>query len=322
MKRKSMLILLLTSMLVLAFGSSVWGFSDSSRHQNNDKINALQESGVLFGEPGGKFNAEGKLTYAAGVSMIVKGLNLNLDNIRFIKAPMASDYFTYVKDNAWYSEAFIIAQVKGLELPRDVKPGEAMTREAFAHYLFRAIEANGPHAYIMLFTEIKDEASINPAFSGSIQNLLHSNVIELDANQYFAPKAKISRGVAADWLYNAIQFVKNTPIPDQGMDNPLMDTTITSQAVNPDVNKVTITAQAPHPGYGFRVDKVIYANGQAVIYLETILPDPDKMYIQVITEIKVVTYIGSEFKPVLADTTSVVPFPEVTSMPTTGPATK
>lgn len=312
MKRKPLMILLLTSMLVLAFGSTVWGFSDSAKHPNADKIKALQTAGVLAGEPGGKFNPDGKLTYAAGISLIVKGLDLNMDHIRFIKAPETSDYYDNVKNDAWYSQAFIIARVLGVEVPRDVNPDATMTREAYIHYLFQGIEADGPRAYTMMYVMIDDEADVTKAYMGSIQNLLNAKVITLDANQKLLPKQAITRGDAAGWLFNAAEFVKNTPGVDitepAPVDSPLMDPALTSSALTAEVTKVAIHAQAPHPGYSMRIGKVVYEGDQAIIHLEALLPDPDKMYPMMIADLDAVTYIGSEFKPVLAEEVTVIPF--------------
>lgn len=69
-----------------------------------------------------KDHPKNSISAATAVSLIVKGLNLNIDNIRFIKEPKASDYYTKVKDNAPYAGDFIIAQFNGLELPKDINP--------------------------------------------------------------------------------------------------------------------------------------------------------------------------------------------------------
>lgn len=311
-RRKPLLILLLTSMLVLAFGSTVWGFSDTAKHPSADKIKALQAAGVLAGEPGGKFNPDGKLTYAAGISMIVKGLDLNMNHIRFIKAPETSDYYDNVKKDAWYSQSFIIARVLGVEVPRDVNPDATMTREAYLHYLIQGIEAKEQHAYTMMYFMFKDEADVTDGYMGSIQNLLNAHVIALNADQTMLPKQAVTRGDAAGWLYNAIEFVKNTPGVDvtepAPVDSPLMDPALSSTAVNTEITKVTIKAQAPHPGYGMRIGKVVYEGNQAIIHMEALMPDPEKMYPMMIADLEVITYVGSEFKPVLAEEVTVIPF--------------
>jgi hypothetical protein len=305
---KKQWLIVLSMLLLFTLAGQALAFSDTKSSKNEAKINALQEAGILSGVGNDKFNPSGNLPYASGVSMIVKGLDVSLARFSFIKAPKASDYYTNIKDGAWYSEAFIIANVNGLEIPKDVKPDLNMTREQFAFHLFRGIEANDQHAYPMIFAEIKDAKDINKAYEDSIQKLLVSKIITLDSQQKFNPKALITRGDAAGWLYDAREFVKNTaktPQPEQP--NPLTDITLSSKAISDTINQITVSAQAPHPGYGIRISSIQFNDKEAVIYTEPVLPDPDKMYAQVISTVTDVTYIGSQYKATLAQSASVPP---------------
>lgn len=298
MKMKTVLLLAVSMLLVFTLGQSVFAFSDTSKDPNKSKIEALQKQGVIKGEKGDKFNSNGKLTYAAGITMLVNGFHLNIDNIRFIKEPKVSDYYTNLKDNAWYSKAFIIAQYNGLEVPKNVKANDEMTREQFAHHLFKAIMKQGDYAFIELFMTLNDEKDVNKDYMDSIQKLLISKIASLDKNNNFYPKKAITRSDAAAWLYDGIQFVKDTPtIPAY---QEIQDLKVTVTSVNKDINKVTISGQAPHPGYGLKVTSINFVDGQAIIQVETVQPDPDKMYPQVITEISTSTYVDAAYKPVLA----------------------
>ena len=97
-------------LVFVALTQSVWAFSDTKGHANEAKISELQKLGILSGDPkANTFDPNGKLTYAAGISMIVNGLGLNLDGINFIKEPKVTDSFPNMKDDAWYANAFIIA---------------------------------------------------------------------------------------------------------------------------------------------------------------------------------------------------------------------
>jgi hypothetical protein len=305
---KKQWLFMLSVLLLFTLGSQALAFSDTKTTKNEAKINALQEAGVLSGVGNDKFNPSGNLSYASGISMIVKGLDVSLARFSFIKAPKASDYYTNVKDGEWYSDAFIIAQVNGLEIPKDVKPDLNMTREQFAFHLFRGMEANNQHAYPLIFAEIKDAKDITKAYEDSIQKLLVSKIITLDSQQKFNPKALITRGDAAAWLYDARQFVKNTAqMPQPGQPNPLTELTLVSKAISDTINQITVSAQAPHPGYGIHISSIQFNGKDAVIYTEPILPDPDKMYAQVISTVTDVTYIGSQYRAVLAESGGTSP---------------
>lgn len=304
--------LLIVSILCLTLLSqSVWAFSDTQTDVNADKIASLKEAGILLGGPDGTFNPNEDLTHAAGVSMIVKGLDVSLARFYSTVAPLSdyisapNDYFTNMSNSAWFAEAFITAHLNGIDIPSDVNPEQAMTREQFAHLLSQAIDLNGPYPVKLMYAIVKDEADISPDYSASIQKLILTDIVSLDEENKFHPKAKITRSEAAGWLYDAIEFVKTTPAISLELDitppNPFYQMELGIVPVNDDVNEVTVSAQAPHPGYGLRIASIVFDDDQAIIYTEAQLPDPDMMYPQVIVEVKAVTYISSEYKPVLAD---------------------
>ena len=298
------MLFLLTAVMLLTFSGSVLAFSDVKNVPGGEKIDALQKEGIVSGEPGGKFDPSGKLTNAAGVSLLVKGLDLSLARFLFIKAPVASDYFTEVPDGKWYSEAFVIAKVNDVELPENIKPEATMTREQFAYYLFQAVEANGQHAYTLKYNTITDGADLNPAYDNGIQNLLNASVIHLDKNGALHPKAVITRGEAAVWVHDARKFVKEAEALPPVMEAPQItytDWKVTVKEAAKGVQEVTVTANAPHPGYGLRIASIAFDGDKAVLYTEYVQPDPDKIYIQVITEVKAVTYVSSEYKVVLPE---------------------
>lgn len=300
MKKKSLLTLALAVIMIFTLGQSVFAFSDVKNDPNKDKINSLEEQGIISGEHG-RYNPNGKLTYAAGISMIVKGLDLNIDHVRFVKMPLASDNHPNLKDDAWYSQAFVIADFYGLDIPKDVKANDKMTKEQFAHHLFKAMIAKGDYAFIEIFMLINDEKDVNPAYMDSIQKLLITKIASLDRNNNFYPTKAITRGLAAAWLHDAIKFVEETPQVEPLPEQSAFDQVLSVEAVTPAINKVTVTAQMPNPGYGLRIASIQFVDKQAVIYTEAVNPDPDKMYPQVITEVKVSTYVDSAFKPVLPE---------------------
>ncbi|WP_274651803.1 S-layer homology domain-containing protein [Paenibacillus humicola] len=305
MIKRRLFILAALLLLFTAVSQNAWAFSDIKNDPNAGKIAELEKLGKLAGGgKDGKFNPNGKLTYAEGVTLIVRGLDLNIDNLRFIKEPKASDYYTKVKDNAWYSQNFIIAQYNGLKLPKDVNPNAVMTREQFAYHLFQAITAKGDFAFIEMYVVIKDEADVTKAYMDSIQKLLIAKIAELDGKQNFHPKQMMTRSTAAGWLYEAIQFVKThqpIPAPPDQQPSSLSDVKLAVAAVNDKVNEVTVTATVPNPGYGFTIASISFEGKQAVIHLEPTFPQPGMLYPQHVAEVKQVTYTASGYTPVIAD---------------------
>lgn len=303
-QKRPALFLMMTAILLMLFGGNVWAFPDAEEDPNAAAIHALQEAGIINGSPDGSFRPNAKLSYAEGVSMLVKAFDLNFDHIRFIKMPQAGDSYDYVKDGKWYSDAFIIASYY-LDVPREVKPDQKMTREQFAQLLFRSISVKGDFAYPEIYMMVADEAEIDPSASDSIQKLLISRIVSLDENGKFHPGQMISRGEAAGWLHGGREFVRmqlerEVPVqPEEPASHPLYDLHFTVHAVNERVNEVIVTAQAPHPGYGLRIASIRFEGSDAIMDVEAIEPDPDRMYPQVITEVQASVFVGSEYEPVL-----------------------
>ncbi|QAY65451.1 S-layer homology domain-containing protein [Paenibacillus protaetiae] len=303
MKLRRLFSVVLIGLMLTMVGQTVFAFSDTSADPNDSKISALEKQGIISGTGDGLFNPQGTLDYASGISLIVKGLDLNIDNIRFIREPQVTDYFANLKDGAWYADAFIVGQLNGLDIPKDVKAETPMTKEQFAYHLVQGLLHKGTFPLIDLYRIVADEADINPAYSSSIQVLLITNIAQTDSANKFYPKNPITRSEAAGWLYDVNEKIKLTPIdgndPGNPAGKPLTDLSLQVDAVNEQVNKVTVSAQAPHPGYGLRISSIAFEGDLALITVETVLPQPGVMYPQVVTTVKAETYVDAKFKPVL-----------------------
>jgi hypothetical protein len=189
-------------------------FSDIANIAAKDKIIALQEQGIVHGMTNDLFVPNSTITAAQGIQLIVSAANLNLDLVRFQVEPKATDYFENADNDAWYANALITASVNGLELPADLDPDKKWTREEFTHQLIRAIEAHGNLPLVKLVpAEIKDNADISIDYDGSIQRALAYNVVKLDEQGNFHPKAEISRAEAAEQIYNVLEYLKAHPAP-------------------------------------------------------------------------------------------------------------
>lgn len=184
-------------------------FKDIDNINGKEKIISLKNQGLIKGVSESQFLPGSKVTTAQGIQFISGGLQLSLAAIDFNKAPVASGLFTKVKDKAWYAEAFINAYYNEVKLPKDIDPNLIMTKEQFTNYLVQAIEGVGNLPMINIVpVDIADEASLTPAYQGSIQRSLKYKINSLDANGKFNPKSELTRTEAAIMLYNALEFLK------------------------------------------------------------------------------------------------------------------
>jgi hypothetical protein len=279
--KKPMLLLMLVAVFSLAISSSAFATGKGE----HDK---------------GKVKPTPSITVATAVTLIVNGLDLNIDNIRFIKEPKASDYYTKVKDDASYAKSFIIAQFNGLGLPKDINPAAKVTREQFAKWLFGALSTKGEYMWAQIYVDVADSKQVTEGYMDSIQKLLIGKIVSLDSNHKFYPKMNITLTQANNWTDKAAQFVKKMSQPVPSPESTILnDVKLTTEPFTTDTTKVTVSAWAPHAGYGVDIASIQFVKNEAIIHYRVVQPDPAALYAQVVTEVKAVAYIPSKYKAVL-----------------------
>jgi len=290
----------LVFMLMLC--GSAMAFSDLQDDPAKAKIEALERQGIVSGLNDGRFDPKGLVTYAQGVQMIVKGLDLNLDNIRFVKKPEASDYFTRVRNDAWYAEAFIIAYHNGLPIPKDVDPQTAMNKETFCYLLEHALTGKGDFPIVKIYKLIADEDEVTKEYMSSIQTLLILKIVKLDGGNRFHPKAEITRSQAAEMVYNTIDFLKKQEKPGQ----PDPDVNLTVNKVNDRISQVTLSwGEKPNNCYRISIARIDFtADQKAIIYYQLQTPQEGTMCGQVITHPTASAYVDSSYQ------VTIQPLPE------------
>ncbi|MEI7884136.1 MAG: S-layer homology domain-containing protein [Clostridia bacterium] len=206
-------IIIISALTVSSF-AAVSPFIDLEGVSAKTKILDLQEAGIIKGVGNTRFSPKANITAAQGIQLIVNALKLNIDNIRFIKAPLATDYFTKANNEAWYATALIIASVKGMPLANDLDPNQAWTKEEFTYQLIQAVDTYANLPMIKLVPiKLADQAELTVSYDGAIQRALAYGVIKLDSAGKFQPKAKITRAAAAEQIYNALEYIKAHPAP-------------------------------------------------------------------------------------------------------------
>ncbi len=219
MKMRNKIAALSTAaLLTLSVTGSVFAagtpFKDLENSSAKDKIIALQDRGIISGMSDGVFSPDSKITAAQSIQLFVSAFGLNMDSIRFFRAPKATDYFKKAKDNAWYSQALIIGAVNGLDFPVDIDPSQNMTKEGFTYQLMIATEKYGQLPMInMMYLEYSDADQVKVEYSGAIQRALKYGIVKLDTDGRFNPKAELTRAEAAEQVYNALELLKANPYP-------------------------------------------------------------------------------------------------------------
>lgn len=205
----------LTGALLIAAPCYALAFDDLDQTYGREEIQYLKTHDMIAGITGNEFQPDAPLTNAQGVAFLVKGLNLNIDHLRFIKAPKASDYFTDMDDHAWYSTDMMIAQLNGLELAQNIDTNATMNRLQFASLLWQGVEQLDPDIHESggatgaLQDEpmkINDDGSLNEYQRDVLSQVIDSDIAQVDAEGNFRPDVPITREEAAVMLYNALEL--------------------------------------------------------------------------------------------------------------------
>ncbi|WP_281095454.1 S-layer homology domain-containing protein [Fusibacter bizertensis] len=206
--KKNGIALVLAALTVTGASFAGLEFKDISGISQENAIMTLHEKGIINGTSSELFMPKKSLKASEGILMIVNTFDLNLDTIRFIKEPKATDYFKNADDTAWYAQGFIAASVNGVELDANLDPNQVWTKEEFIYHIVSTYEQKNDMPMIKITpVEIKDEADITADYSGLLQRALYYGFISLDDMGNLSPKADISRAEAADIMYKIVEVI-------------------------------------------------------------------------------------------------------------------
>lgn len=170
-------------------------FTDVQNSPAKDQIEALHAKNIVQGVTDAQFAPEQLLKLSEGMTMIVKGLQLN--------APTPKEGDAALKP--WYEAALSSARANGIDLPAEADPAQALTKEQFVYYVMQALEKSGRFPMINLIpVPIADQDQMTAEYQGAIQRALHYKLVSLDEKSGFQPKSKLTRAEAALILYQAV----------------------------------------------------------------------------------------------------------------------
>ena len=303
------------AILTGSLASGAHAFNDLEGVAHADKIKEMRDRGIVSGTGSNKFAPHEKLSAQNAIPLIVKTLNLSLAAFTFVKEPLASDYFTKIPNDAWYAEAFVIAQVNGLPIDKDINPNEPVTREQFVHWLMHGLQKTGEYAFTEVYYTLKDEKQVSESYMNSIQTALNGGIVELSEDQSFRPKEPITRAEAVIMARNALDIVdsQNQPPHQTPEKDPIAsgEVSVSKVKVNADIQKIVLDmGEKPHPGWNVTIVGIDFTGEtSAVVRYNVQYPDPAALYPMVITYPKAETFLSSaitdiRYEHVLTDASS------------------
>lgn len=178
-------------------------FIDTTRHWAQNDIQAAVDLGLMNGVG---TTAQGFRVFApdAAVSraqlavVLQKTFNLDLGQVKFIKAPAASDYYPDVQDQTWYSEAVIMCAINRIFADQpEFNPDQEVTRLEIARSVYRAFDAKQISVpMIMVMPNYKDIEGLTNEDRNAVVFVTNTGIMKGDGT-CFRPDDRVTRAELA-----------------------------------------------------------------------------------------------------------------------------
>ena len=209
------LLILLTALLVLpsvlyAQPANSPKFGDISDHWARVEIEETYRQGIMQGIDNNTFAPDSSLTRAQLAACLVRVLQLNMDNLRFIKAPSVSNLFKDTQDGMWYSETVMIAGYNNIFDMKDgmFRPAEPVTRIEAARAIVNAFKAKNLQVITtQIWPEYSDIKDLSQDDINAVTTIFNMGIMK-GYNQRFFPGTSLTRAETAAILNRALKVIK------------------------------------------------------------------------------------------------------------------
>ncbi|NLB52771.1 MAG: DUF3298 domain-containing protein [Syntrophomonadaceae bacterium] len=212
-----MALLFLNPANYMAKTMGVGDFIDTSGHWAEAEIRTVCNNGLMQGvgvnESGKRiFAPDSHVNRAQLAAVLEKTFDLDYGQLRFIKAPAASDYFWDVNNEDWFANAAMLCAINGIfESGRELIPDESVSRIEVARCIYRAFEAKKIYVpMIMLMPYYSDTKGLSQEDVNAIVFVSNTGIMK-GTNSLFHPDDPITRGELARVLNQCIALIKANP---------------------------------------------------------------------------------------------------------------
>ncbi|MGE5403958.1 MAG: S-layer homology domain-containing protein, partial [Candidatus Saccharibacteria bacterium] len=149
-------------------------------------IAEIQQKGIMLNDVRG-FGGNRAVTRGEMAFALTKLFNLDYGDIRFIKAPQVSDYYTDVAANSPYAEAIMMCAINNIfeSKDRQFKPMAKVTRIEAAIAINRCFQAKKIEVFTtMMFPMYDDTAKLTSEESAAMSFVSNSGMMQGDKKRF------------------------------------------------------------------------------------------------------------------------------------------
>jgi len=146
------------------------------------------------------FSPEAVVSRAQLAAVLVRTFNLDYGDKRFIKQPLASDYYRDVDNKTWYAGDVVMCAVNDIFTDESDKfqPNRSVSRIEVARAVQRCFEAKGINVVmIMMMPEYNDMKGLSQEETNALVFASNTGIMKGDGDNNFRPRQAVKRAELA-----------------------------------------------------------------------------------------------------------------------------
>ncbi len=214
--RKTMLILLALTMLIWPAAATAQNsspvFADGDHWASRD-IQAVAGLGLMNGigsnDAGqGLFLPQGTVSRAQLATILTNTFGLDYSSKRFIKEPLASDYYRDLDNQAWYAPAVVMCAINDIfPTGGDFRPDQPATRLEIAQAVSRSFNAKGISVPMILMMPVfNDTDGLSQEEMNAVVFVNNTGVMR-GSDDYFRPGDNLTRAEMAVVVMRCVELM-------------------------------------------------------------------------------------------------------------------
>jgi hypothetical protein len=192
-------------------------FVDIQGHWAESEIETAYNHGLMLGTGTNEysfktFSPEENVNRFQLAAVLERAFDLDYGN-KFIKKPVASDYYCDLEEEAWYSEAVVLGAINHIFTQKgEFKGQEEVSRIEVARSIYNAFQAKGINVpMIMLMPLYDDTADLTQEDTNAMVFVSNTGIMKGNDN-LFRPNDPISRAELARVLNQCVKLIEMNPV--------------------------------------------------------------------------------------------------------------
>ncbi|MCX5780975.1 MAG: protease inhibitor I42 family protein [Firmicutes bacterium] len=154
------------------------------------------------------FSPDENVTRAQLAVVLQRTFQLDYGPIRFIKPPLATDYYRDVDNQAWYADGLVMCAINNIFANADnFYPDRAVNRIEIAQSVYRSFNAKGISVpMIMIMPIFEDTRALTQEQINAIIFVNNTGIMQTNS-PYFRPAEGLNRGELAQVLSRCVSLI-------------------------------------------------------------------------------------------------------------------